>query len=293
LFPGGADLRDRHIVTQARMSLQPPGAAGAPPELENRGTQKRSPGPPPAPLPTHVIWAEAAAPLFLARSKSRLALVGQAAPIGGQIITGAIRAADDGRIYNSLHAIGGDGKITATYDKSHLVPFGEYVPFREILKIAKVTPGGRDYSAGPGPRTLRIPGLPPVGPLICYEAVFPARVTDPLDRPHWLLNLTNDGWYGRTAGPYQHFTAARLRAVEEGLPLVRVANTGISGVVDAYGRVTASLGLGRKGVLDAGLPARLERITPFGLLGDWMTVFLIALAGGAGWLLSGKGSRPD
>jgi len=266
------ELRDRHIVTQARMSLQPPQESDLP-------------------TPTHVIWAEAAAPLFLARSQSRLALVGQAAPIGGQVITGAIRADKVGRIYNSLHAIGGDGKITATYDKSHLVPFGEYVPFREILKFAKVTPGGRDYSAGPGPTTLRIPGLPTVSPLICYEAVFSGRVVDASERPHWLLNLTNDGWYGRTAGPYQHFTAARMRAVEEGLPLVRVANTGISGVVDAYGRVTASLGLGRIGVVDAGLPRRLEKQTPYGALGDWMTVFLIALTGGAGWLLSGKTSR--
>jgi hypothetical protein len=152
------------------------------------------------------------------------------------------------------------------------------VPFRTLFPfLTKITPGSMDFSAGPGPRTLRLPGLPPVGPLICYEAIFPGAVVDPQDRPDWLLNLTNDGWYGISSGPYQHFASARLRAVEEGVPLVRAANTGISGVVDAYGRVTARLGLGETGVRRR--PASRSRIDAY------------ARGDGAGVPRPGRGGR--
>lgn len=255
-------LRDKHIADQVRMSRKPP-----------------KPGDPP---PTHVIWAEAAAPSFLNRDPGRRALVGLAAPKGGLVITGALRADKSGRIYNSLYAIDGKGRIRATYDKFHLVPFGEYVPLRGILRFAKITSGGRDFSPGPGPRTLDLAGLPPFSPLICYEVIFAGRVVAPGRRPGWLLNITNDGWYGMTIGPYQHFAAAQMRAVEEGLPMVRVANTGISGVVDAYGRVTARLGLGRRGILDADLPKALASPTIFGRLGDWSAIFVILATFAAG-----------
>ncbi len=264
------ELRDQHIADQVRMSLKPP-----------------KPGDPP---PTHVIWAEAAAPLFLDRDPGRRALVGLAAPKRGLVLTGALRADRRGRIYNSLYAIDGKGRIRATYDKFHLVPFGEYVPLRGILSFAKITPGGRDFSPGPGPRTLDLAGLPPVSPLICYEVIFAGRVVAAGRRPGWLLNITNDGWYGLTAGPYQHFAAARMRAVEEGLPMVRVANTGISGVVDAYGRVTARLGLGRRGVLDAELPKALAEPTIYGRLGNWLAVFIILATFTAG--LSAPARKP-
>jgi apolipoprotein N-acyltransferase len=201
----------------------------------------------------------------------------------GLIITGALRAQlREGlppSIWNSLLAVAPDGEILGSYDKFHLVPFGEYVPMHDVLPfISKFTPGIQDFTAGPGPRTLRLPGLPPVGPLICYEIIFPGQVVDAADRPEWLLNLTNDGWYGISSGPYQHFVSARLRAVEEGLPVVRAANTGISGVVDPYGRVLAQTQLGETAVLDADLPRPLAKRTPYALLGDAAAAVLLALA---------------
>jgi apolipoprotein N-acyltransferase len=187
-------------------------------------------------------------------------------------------------LWNSLLALDSQGRITGSYDKFHLVPFGEYVPLRGFLPINKLTAGRQDFSPGPGLRTIKFDGLPPVSPLICYEVIFPGRVAA-MERPAWLLNLTNDAWFGQTSGPYQHFAAARLRSVEEGLPLVRVANTGISGVVDGYGRIVHSLGLGREGVIDSALPAALSVRTPFSRLGDGMTGFLLVLTFGAGLMM--------
>ena len=152
-------------------------------------------------------------------------------------------------------------------------------PFRRLLPLDKITYGTIDFSAGPGPRTIAIPGLPPVSPLICYEIIFPHQVVDRSERPKWLLNVTNDAWFGVSSGPYQHFASARVRAVEQGLPVVRAANTGISGVVDAYGRVRARLGLGRRGVVDAALPAALDDLTPYARWGDLTLLALIVVLG--------------
>jgi len=160
------------------------------------------------------------------------------------------------------------GDILASYDKSHLVPFGEFVPLRSVLPINKITPGTIDFSAGPGPRTIALAGVPPFSPLICYEAIFPGAAVDENDRPDWLLNITNDAWYGYTSGPFQHFAIARTRAVEEGLPLVRNGNNGISGVVDPYGRIVRKFALDGVGVLDAPLPAKLPP-TLYAQIGDW------------------------
>jgi len=231
------------------------------------------------------IWPETAVPFFLEREPRVRDALADVAPPGGLLITGVPRAGppdEPPRYWNSLSAVDRDGRLVATYDKVHLVPFGEYVPFRRFLPIDKVTPGSVDYSPGPGPRTIDLPGLPPVSPLICYEAIFPgAVVARGGARPGWLLNVTNDAWYGETAGPHQHFAIARLRAVEEGLPLVRVATTGVSGVVDAYGRTVARLGLGEGGVLDVALPAPTAAPTLYARLGDgpfWALCGLLAAA---------------
>ncbi len=247
------------------------------------------------PAPTHIIWAETAVPFVLARSPGLVRVLAAAAPPGGLIIAGAPRASATGvtprRFWNSLHAIDSKGRIQATYDKFHLVPFGEYIPLRGLVPaglFAKLTAGRQDFSSGPGLRTLDLPGLPPVSPLICYEVIFPGQVVDRQNRPQWILNLTNDAWFGRTAGPYQHFAAARLRAVEEGLPLVRVANTGISGVIDGYGRTLKQLGLGQVGVLDSPLPAALADRTLFSRHGNRITALIVIISMGMGFLLASR-----
>ncbi len=234
---------------------------------------------------TAVIWPETAVPFWLGNTRGLEEAISGVAPPGGVVITGVPRRGtgpDGAPSYaNSMAVLDAKG-VVATFDKFHLVPFGEYMPFRSILPvgaIASVAPSSADFSAGPGPRTLELPALPPVSPLICYEVIFPAAVAPdpagPQPRPGWLLNLTNDAWYGETAGPHQHWAISRVRAVEEGLPLVRAANTGISGVVDPQGRVVGSLGLGEEGVLDLPLPMASTATPPYGRYGD--RLFVLAL----------------
>jgi apolipoprotein N-acyltransferase len=234
------------------------------------------------PAPTHIIWAETAVPYFLARQKTLMAAIGGVTPKKGLTITGTIRGevSPTGRkVWNSLQAINSQGEIAGSYDKFHLVPFGEYIPLRSVLKFSKLTAGRTDFSPGLGATTLTLPGLPPVGPLICYEVIFPGEVVNRENPPDWLLNLTNDGWYGQSSGPYQHFAAARLRAVEEGLPLVRVANTGISAVVDSFGRVKARLNLRVSGVLDSPLPKKLASKTLYSQFGNMPLLFVLVIFG--------------
>lgn len=242
--------------------------------------------------PTHIFWGETAAPLYLGDDPERLRILGEFTPPGGVTVLGTLRRTPPDQpfaVWNSLIAVDPTGAVVAMYDKSHLVPFGEYVPFRDILNIDKFTPGTVDFSAGPGLALIDLPGLPPVTPLICYEVIFPGRVTPTGARPDWLLNLTNDGWYGISAGPYQHLGAARLRAVEEGLPLVRIANTGISAIIDPHGRLVASLGLMEEGVVDGPLPTALSRPTPYARFGNLIVLGLVALSLGFGWHV---GRRP-
>jgi apolipoprotein N-acyltransferase len=227
-----------------------------------------------------ILWPEAATPFLLGRDEPARRAIAAIVPKGGYLITGALRANPPPRpveeIWNSIEALDDRGDIVAHYDKAHLVPFGEYVPFRKLLPFNKITAGTMDLSAGPGPQTLVLPGLPPFAPLICYEAIFPGAVVAEADRPAWMLNVTNDAWYGRSSGPYQHFAIARTRAVEEGLPLVRVANNGISAVVDPLGRVLVRTHLDSIGYVDAALPAAVSR-TPYVRIGDWMLTALLML----------------
>lgn len=220
---------------------------------------------------TDLIWPESPFPFILSRDPAALDLIGHSLPPSTTLITGAARAESSaggsGRLhyFNSIQVVGRGGRILDTYDKVHLVPFGEYLPFSGLLKRLGLRrfvqiPGGFD----PGKRLnlLSVPGLPPVLPLICYEAIFPIERSYQSaqgKRPGLLLNVTNDGWFGRSIGPYQHFAQARLRAVEEGLPLVRAANTGISAIVDPYGRVLTQLPLGVADILDGRLPQRIHR----------------------------------
>lgn len=230
---------------------------------------------------TDIVWPETSiGPFFLADEPDLRTALAKIVPHGGLLLTGSLRqeagvaapgapaGAAEMRYFNSLMALDDQGRVVGAYDKFHLVPFGEYVPLRSVLPIAAIAHSIGDFSAGPGPRTLTLPHLPPVGPLICYEAIFPGDVAAQNPAPRWLLNITNDAWFGDSTGPYQHFESARLRAVEQGVPLVRDANTGISGIVDAYGRVRERLGLGQAGVVDGPLPVALDRATPYARFGD-------------------------
>ena len=238
---------------------------------------------------TAVIWPEAAAPPLLERFPEERLLIASVLPPGAIALVGSDRTdplpARPEHFWNSMVAIDREGRILASYDKAHLVPFGEYVPMRSILPINKITPGTVDFSAGTGPRTLHVPGLPAFSPLICYEAIFPGAAIDPADRPQWLLALTNDGWYGVSSGPFQHFSIARARAVEEGLPLVRAANNGVSGVVDPYGRVVRRLGLDAVGYLDVALPQSLPP-TLYESVGDLPFLTALPLLLGLAWCVA-------
>jgi apolipoprotein N-acyltransferase len=233
---------------------------------------------------TLLIWPESAFPFFLEREADALARIGDLLPPGLVLVTGAVRLEDppagekNGRVFNSIRVLGDDGAILATYDKVRLVPFGEFLPFQRFLEslgLEQLTRVHGGFSAGPQLRALSIPRAPLAAPLICYEAIFPGAVVPEGPRPQWLLNVTNDAWFGRSPGPYQHFAQARLRTIEEGLPLVRAANNGISAVVDPLGRVVRSLPLGVDGVIDSPLPKSIES-PPYARYGDALFFFFLA-----------------
>ena len=258
---------------------------------------------------THLIWPESAFPFFLTREADALAQIAGLLPKGTVLITGAVRPPETKpdepiiRAYNSIYAIDHDGSIVSVYDKVHLVPFGEYLPFQDLLErlgLVQLTKVRGGFIAGDRRRNQHVPGAPSFLPLVCYEIIFPGDavprseragwlydhlgryvdwpfVAGSGERPGWLLNLTNDGWFGASAGPYQHFQQARVRAIEEGLPLVRAANTGISAVVDPLGRVIASLPLGTEGVLDAPLPQAISPTT-YARAGDGPLAMMAGLA---------------
>jgi apolipoprotein N-acyltransferase len=225
---------------------------------------------------TVLVWPESAFPFALTQEPGVLAAIAELLPQDTALVTGAYRVErppeGERKVFNSIYVIGDDGTITAAYDKVHLVPFGEYVPFPDhldALGLRQLVPSG--FSPGPTRETLELPFGPAFSPLICYEIAFSGAVLSGGERPSFLLNVTNDGWFGTTTGPYQHFHQARVRAVEEGLPLVRAANTGISAVADGYGRVLSRTALGDATMIEARLPAAL----PSTLYAEWRSVTLL------------------
>lgn len=237
------------------------------------------------PPPRLVIWPETAVPFDLNREPELAAYLGSLLPVeDGLLMTGVpLRDPVPGlpeavRNYNAVVALERSGRIIARHDKFHLVPFGEYVPFRDWLPIGPIVKTGQGFTAGPGPKSFSHSGLPTIGALICYEVIFPGAVTAPDGPPPQLLvNVTNDAWFGVSSGPYQHLAAARMRAVEEGIPVVRAANTGISAAIDAYGRVLAQFPLQVTGTIDSPLPAALSDKTLYAAQGEIGALILSVL----------------
>jgi apolipoprotein N-acyltransferase len=259
-----ADVMDRLIsLSQTRLTPTDPGLVGV----------------------THLVWPESVFPFFLGQYPDALARIGRMLPSGSLLLTGAPREplgseGPDNPGYNSILAIDPNGEIVASYDKSHLVPFGEYLPFPEffaLFGIRQFVPGTNGWAAGTGRRLLRIPGTAPFLALICYEAVFSGDIGQ-VDEAEFILNITNDGWFDGSIGAAQHAHHARLRSVETGLPMLRASNTGTTLIIDPLGRVTARLAERQVGLLDAVPANRLDGDTPFTRFGHW-PFFAAAAAG--------------
>ena len=266
------ELRGRHIARYLDLS-------------QKSTPTRRGPGLTQGLSPTVIIWPETAVPGFLAQSRELRHALATVAPAGGTLVTGApsLTEGTPRRIHNSLIGIGADGLVNARYDKIRLVPFGEYVPLRSWLSLPRVVQSFTDFTSGTSPEAIAVQGLGLVRPLICYEIIFPGEVIDTSGptRPRALLNLTNDAWYGRSSGPYQHLVNSRTRAIEEGIPLIRAANTGISGIYDAYGRATVQLTLDETGLADGYLPLPVETPTIYSRFGDLIYfIILITLSFG-------------
>lgn len=241
--------------------------------------------------PDLIIWPESAVPFLLNDSAPERLRIAQAAA-GAQVLLG-IQRSEGFRYFNTMALLDPAGEVAATYDKHHLVPFGEFIPFGDQMLAwfgitAFAAQEGAGFTPGPGPLLIDT-RAGAILPLICYEAVFPAAIRAAPARPAALVQATNDAWFGRLSGPYQHLSLARLRAVEFGLPMLRAANTGVSAVIDARGRVLTSLGLGAEGHLDAPLPAALPP-TPYARFGDG-PVHLALMAALAALLLVRRRNR--
>lgn len=247
---------------------------------------------------THLIWPESALPFLLEETPEALLAVSAILPPGSVFITGAARAqregdapaarADPVMIFNSLLVMDHEARLLGHYDKTHLVPFGEYLPFQAALEsigLEQLTRVRGGFTPGVGTRLTMAPNLPPFVALICYEIIFPDAIREAGRKPEWMLNVTNDAWFGDGTGPYQHFHQARVRAVEQGLPLVRAANNGITAVTDAYGRIVARLPRNAAAALDSGLP-RAAPGTVFVVWGNVIFLALLFVSLAVWWLLA-------
>jgi apolipoprotein N-acyltransferase len=255
---------------------------------------------------TILVWPESPFPFILTRDPRAMADIGALLPPKAVLVTGAAREEDSPArgedpahtsYFNVIEVIASGGTLLDSYDKIHLVPFGEYLPFESFLRRLGLRnfvsiPGG--FEPGSRRHNLSLPGLPGVSPLICYEAIFPGAVLSSSGpRPRLLLNVTDDGWFGDTFGPEQHFTQARLRSIEEGLPMIRAAATGISAFIDPYGRVLASLPLGKVGILDNFVPQPIAETLyahyPYAIVLLISGIMILTLQVASAWNRKNKG----
>lgn len=231
--------------------------------------------------PDVIIWPETSVPYLLNSAQGAFEVISDAA--GTVPVVLGVQRRDASQYYNSLAVLGADGSIQDVYDKSHLVPFGEYMPGGALASALNLkglaAKEGYGFGTGVGLRLIEIAGLGRAMPLICYEAIFPDEIGAVVPRADWLLHITNDAWFGQFTGPQQHLAQARFRAIEQGLPMVRAANTGISAMIDGRGQITASLGLGVAGFLDVALPPALP-ITPYARSGDLPVLLLLIICAG-------------
>lgn len=230
-----------------------------------------------------VIWPETALPFAYGEHPRGMQMV--LAAVGNTQFIGGIQRPDGLKLFNTLMHLDRNGAVAATYDKHQLVPFGEYVPLADLAAkvgfFGMAAKDGTGFAAGPGPRIIKVPGLPPYLPMICYEAIFPGLAQVKGERPDWLLHITNDAWFGNFSGPYQHLAQSRARAIEQGLPLARAANTGVSAMIDPYGQILRALPLNTDGFADVRLPEPIAA-TPYSKYGElsWL-VFALFLVGGS------------
>ena len=253
---------------------------------------------------TQLVWPESSLPIFLSDYPDALSRIAQMLPPKGLLLTGAPREqfdpsltvgatdAEDRPAFNSLIAVDKRGEIVESYDKSHLVPFGEYLPFPKLfaaLGLKQFVPGVEGWQAGSGRRLMVAPETPPFLALICYEAIFSGDLGRDTANAQFILNITNDAWFDGSVGLAQHADHVRLRAVEEGLPIIRVANSGLTEVIDPLGRVTASLPPEQVGLLDV-VPANRLPDTVFTRFGYW-PLLVTVLLGLAIALWSARGRR--
>ena len=246
-----------------------------------------------------VIWGETASPYALDLEKEAMKQIISAIPEKGYLTTGTVRYEDDyygnWKPLNSAFTINHNGIIEDFYDKSHLVPFGEYIPLRHLIptQIRPIANTITDFKAGTGAKNISVPNIPPFGILICYEIIFPHQIINPQDKPSWLINLTNDGWYGISSGPYQHLVSTQLRAIEEGITIVRSANSGISALINRYGKILQHLDLNQEAFLDISLPQELEIPTIYNYMGNYLPLGLCLLSLFLAFLINKKNFKQE